>query len=70
VQSTGHLSKASDVYSLGVLMWELYHGRPPYTAVSGRLVQHAAFPRFTSTSAPFSFAVLTLACLSKNHGER
>lgn len=74
VQGSGYLSKAADLYSLGVLLWELYHGMPPwYASAEGRLVNNQCFPRFNLRSrqdAPFSYAVLTLACLSKEHTER
>lgn len=73
VQGSGYLSKAADLYSLGVLLWELYHGMPPYASSEGRLVNNQCFPRFNLRSrqdAPFSYAVLTLACLSKEHSER
>ena len=75
VQGNGHLSKAADVYSFGVLLWEMYHGMPPYvySHQKKRLVNNRSFPKFDlrpREEAPFSFVVLSLACLSNDFEKR
>lgn len=75
VSGRGHLSKAADVYSFGVLLWEMYHGMPPYVYCSEKkkLVNNRSFPRFDlrpREEAPFSFVVLSLACLSTEYDKR
>lgn len=73
VQGRGYLSTAADMYSFGVLLWELYHGMPPYASEKGHLVANHLFPRFSlrhRADAPFSYCVLALACLSKHYQER
>ena len=73
VQGKGYLSKASDMYSFGVLLWEMFHGMPPYAADNGHLVNNNSFPRFDlrhREDAPFSYVVVSLACLSDNYEKR
>jgi serine/threonine protein kinase len=75
VSDRGHLSKAADIYSFGVLLWEMYHGMPPYVfcSVKKKLVNNRSFPRFDlrpREEAPFSFVVLALACLCKEYDKR
>jgi serine/threonine protein kinase len=73
VQGNGYLSKAADTYSLGVLLWEMFHGMPPYAASNGQLVANTCFPRFDLSQredAPFSYVVVALACLSEDFEKR
>lgn len=73
VQGKGYLSKAADTYSLGVLLWEMFHGMPPYAAENGHLVNNTSFPRFDlrhREDAPFSYVVVALACLSEDFEKR
>ena len=73
VQGKGYLSKAADMYSFGVLLWEMFHGMPPYAADNGHLVNNASFPRFDlrhREDAPFSYVCVALACLSENYEKR
>ena len=73
VQGKGYLSKAADMYSFGVLLWEMFHGMPPYAADNGHLVNNASFPRFDlrhREDAPFSYVCVALACLSEDHEKR
>ena len=73
VQGKGYLSKAADMYSFGVLLWEMFHGMPPYAADNGHLVNNASFPRFDlrhREDAPFSYVCTALACLSTDHTKR
>lgn len=73
VQGKGYLSKAADMYSFGVLLWEMFHGMPPYAADNGHLVNNSSFPRFDlrhREDAPFSYVVVALACLSENYEKR
>jgi serine/threonine protein kinase len=69
VQSNGFVSKAADIYSLGVLLWEMHNGMPPYASENGLLVKNSSFPRFdlrNRENAPFSYVVVALACLSED----
>jgi serine/threonine protein kinase len=73
VQNRGYLSKAADTYSFGVLLWEMFHGMPPYAADNGNLINNSSFPRFDlcyREDAPFSYVVVALACLSENYERR
>lgn len=61
------------MYSFGVLLWEMFHGMPPYAADNGHLVNNNSFPRFDlrhREDAPFSYVVVSLACLSDNYEKR
>lgn len=62
-QSEGLLTKAADVYALGVLFWEVFHSRPCFRKTrAGFCIRDPAFPRFPPT-CPLAYALLAVACL-------
>uniref|UniRef100_A0A7S0RXX0 Protein kinase domain-containing protein n=1 Tax=Chlamydomonas leiostraca TaxID=1034604 RepID=A0A7S0RXX0_9CHLO len=70
----GKLSKASDVYSLGVMVWEMAHGRRPYAGLQpADIVQGVAQGSLGLTwevPAPAPLIALVAACLSRDPDAR
>uniref|UniRef100_A0A7S0RA10 Protein kinase domain-containing protein n=1 Tax=Chlamydomonas leiostraca TaxID=1034604 RepID=A0A7S0RA10_9CHLO len=67
----GRLTRASDMYSLGVVMWETYNATPPW--VRGRDGQYAPNPAFPHTwrcDAPPAFRDLVARCLQQEPEQR
>jgi HAMP domain-containing protein len=70
------LDERSDVYALGVLMFELFTGSVPFSADSEsellrmHLTQEPPDPRKTRVNLPDSLAALILACLAKSRLQR
>ncbi|GIL92870.1 hypothetical protein Vretifemale_20339 [Volvox reticuliferus] len=65
----GLFSRAADTYAFGVLLWELYWGRPiwvPDAHAPGGYVQHADFP-FLPPDCPLEYAGLVADCLQLKH---
>eukprot|EP00198_Chlamydomonas_reinhardtii_P005729 XP_001695065.1 predicted protein [Chlamydomonas reinhardtii] len=68
----GHVSRASDVYSFGILLYELYSGETAYTDVPKALLGHAitkdnlrpVFP--PALGAPFEYQLLACRCWESN----
>lgn len=70
VQSDGLLTQKSDVFSFGVLLWELYNCSACYQRTNaGFHIRCAAFPRFP-LSCPLPFAILAVACLNPEPASR
>eukprot|EP00803_Ostreobium_quekettii_P010595 evm.model.scf_1357.3 EVM.evm.TU.scf_1357.3 scf_1357:31823-34903(-) len=65
----GVLSKKADVFSFGVLMWELYHSRKCYQASNAGMQYHPRFPKFP-TVCPLLYAMLCVVCLSPKPEDR
>ncbi|KAG2495975.1 hypothetical protein HYH03_005904 [Edaphochlamys debaryana] len=60
----GHVGQAADIFSLGVILWELYHGRRAgiYTKEGPRYCTN--FPVFPP-ACPEHFRAITLRCLQR-----
>ncbi|GMH40949.1 hypothetical protein BSKO_08853 [Bryopsis sp. KO-2023] len=70
VYHDGLLSKRADVYSFGVLLWELYHQRAPFEKKpEGGYRYHHRFPKFP-VHCPMPYALLCVICLSPRMKER
>ncbi|KAG2446238.1 hypothetical protein HXX76_000830 [Chlamydomonas incerta] len=68
----GIFSRAADTYAYGVLLWELFWGRPiwvPDARAPGGYVQHADFPHLPRECPP-EYAQLLADCLQLNHLQR
>ena len=57
------LAPASDVFSFGVIMWEIFMGCPPFVVGRAGPEKHPDLPGFPPHS-PFNYAVLALACMT------
>ncbi len=72
----GDISPTTDVYALGVLLYEMLTGRPPFVAPTGlgtlHLVQCAdpVPPRRLQPGVPRDLETITLKCLAKEPGQR
>lgn len=62
----GKYTEAADVFSFGVLLWELYHSQTPFKKTKpGFYIRPRIFPKFDE-DASLPYAALTVACL---HGD-
>eukprot|EP00803_Ostreobium_quekettii_P007185 evm.model.scf_511.5 EVM.evm.TU.scf_511.5 scf_511:80017-81792(-) len=70
VAQKGVLSKKSDVFSFGVVMWEIYHQSSPVQSLGeGSLKYHEKFPKYPVT-CPMLYALLCVVCLSPRPADR
>ncbi|CAD7697155.1 unnamed protein product [Ostreobium quekettii] len=70
VAQKGVLSKKSDVFSFGVVMWEIYHQSSPVQSMGeGSLKYHEKFPKYPVT-CPMLYALLCVVCLSPKPADR
>ncbi|GFR47720.1 hypothetical protein Agub_g9474 [Astrephomene gubernaculifera] len=68
----GHVSRASDVYGFGILLYELYTGETAFQGIPKALVGHAitkdnlrpSFP--PALAAPFEYQLLACRCWESN----
>lgn len=62
-RSSAQQTAAADVYTFGVVLWEVYHGRKCFrTTHAGFDIRKDGFPRFPA-DAPLPYATLAAACL-------
>ncbi len=70
----GRLCKASDVYSLGVIIWEMAHGRQPYHDMSRADIVAAvltgARPLVWDAHLPAELVSLGMQCMRRSAASR
>ncbi len=75
-ESRGDVGRASDVYSLGAMLYHLLAGRPPFVGESSaeiirQLIEHEPVsPRLVNPKVPRDLETLCLKCLEKEPGRR
>ncbi|KXZ54286.1 hypothetical protein GPECTOR_5g373 [Gonium pectorale] len=65
----GQVGPSSDVFSLGVMLWELYHGRRAGTRTDAGPRYCSIFPSFPSTCPP-AYSAVALHCLQRQPQNR
>ncbi|KXZ48633.1 hypothetical protein GPECTOR_26g536 [Gonium pectorale] len=69
ILSRGNMTKAADVYSMGVMMWEMYHCCMSYRSLANGFAARENFPHFPR-KAPYDFAQIVAACLDPEPSAR
>ena len=71
---SGKVTTASDVYALGVILYETLAGRPPFDGESTleviRKITQAEAPRFSERSVPRDLETICRKCLEKDPAKR
>lgn len=66
VITEGRATKASDIYSLGVLLWEVYNATPPWIkGADGAYKPNPRFPSFPQ-GAPQRYVSLAKRCMTRD----
>ncbi|PNH04385.1 putative LRR receptor-like serine/threonine-protein kinase, partial [Tetrabaena socialis] len=65
----GQVGPSSDVFSLGVMLWELYHGRPAGVSTAEGPRYSTVFPSFPPACLP-GYRAVTLHCLQRQPQNR
>ncbi|GIL77290.1 hypothetical protein Vretimale_3044 [Volvox reticuliferus] len=69
ILSRGNMTKAADVYSMGVMMWEMYHCCMSYRSLPSGFAARENFPNFPRKAA-HDFASLVGSCLDSEPSRR
>ncbi|GIL63599.1 hypothetical protein Vafri_17636 [Volvox africanus] len=69
ILSRGNMTKAADVYSMGVMMWEMYHCCMSYRSLPSGFAARENFPHFPRKAA-HDFACLVGSCLDSEPSRR
>ncbi|KAG2440195.1 hypothetical protein HXX76_004307 [Chlamydomonas incerta] len=69
ILARGNMTKAADVYSMGVMMWEMYHSCMSYRSLPSGFAARESFPKFPR-KAPHEFARVVGTCLDPEPSQR